>query len=96
MEEHNREQLKQQNSANNPIARILATTSTRGKQYCGRAQYIKNESSVEPILNICRGARVQISGRNFEPDWGQYNEAFGTVVQIVFNENENPLDGTLP
>jgi hypothetical protein len=57
---------------------------------------MKNESSVEPILNICRGARVQISGRNFEPDWGLYNGAVGTVVEIVFNENENPLDGTLP
>ena len=84
MEEHNREQLKQQHSANNPIARLLATTSSRGKQYHGRAKCMKNESSVEPILNICRGARVQISGRNFEPDWGLYNGAIGTVVEIVF------------
>lgn len=96
MEEHNREQLKQQHSAKNPIARLLATTSSRGKQYRGRAKCMKNESSVEPILNICQGARVQISGKNFEPDWGLYNGAVGTVVEIVFNENENPLDGTLP
>ena len=96
MEEHNREQLKQQHSTKNPIARLLATTSSRGKQYRGRAKCMKNESSVEPILNICRGARVQISGKNFEPDWGLYNGAVGTVVEIVFNENENPLDGTLP
>ena len=39
---------------------------------------------------------MQISGKNFEPDWGLYNGAVGTVVEIVFNENENPLDGTLP
>jgi hypothetical protein len=96
MEEHNREQLKQQHSTKNPIARLLATTSSRGKQYRGRAKCMKKESSVEPILNICRGATVQISGKNFEPDWGLYNGAVGTVVEIVFNENENPLDGTLP
>ena len=96
MEEHNREQLKQQHSAKNLIARLLATTSSKGKQYHGRAKCMKKESSVEPILNICRGARMQISGRNFEPDWGLYNGAVGTVVEIVFNENENPLDGTLP
>ncbi len=53
MEENNREQLKQQHSANNPIARLLATTSSRGKQYHGRAKCMKNESSVEPILYIC-------------------------------------------
>ncbi len=39
---------------------------------------------------------MQISGRNFEPDWGLYNGAVGTVVEIVFNKNESPLDGTLP
>ena len=48
MEEHNRERLKQQNTSNNPIARILATTSSRGKQYRGRAQCMKNESAVDP------------------------------------------------
>ena len=86
MEEHNREQLKQQHSTKNPIARLLATTSSKGKQYHGRAKCMKKESSVEPILNICRGARVQISGRNFEPDWGLCNGAVGTVAEIVFNE----------
>jgi hypothetical protein len=28
------------------------------------------ESDIDPILNICRGAKVQITGKNFEPDWG--------------------------
>jgi hypothetical protein len=56
MEEHNREQIKQQHSANNPIARILATTSSRGKQYHGRAQYMINESTVESFLKyLLRG-----------------------------------------
>ena len=89
MEEHNREQLKEQHSAKNLIAWLLATTSSKEKQYHGRAKCMKKESSVEPILNICWGARMQISGRNFEPDWGLYNGAVGTVVEIVFNENEN-------
>jgi hypothetical protein len=62
-------------------------TSSSGKQYYGRAQCMKNESTVETILNICQG-RVQISNKNFEPDWGLYNGEIGTVVEIVINENK--------
>jgi hypothetical protein len=47
-------------------------------------------------LNVCRGAKVQISGKNFEPDWGLYNGAVGKVIETVFKENENLLDGTQP
>jgi hypothetical protein len=31
-----------------------------------------------------------------QPDWGLFNGTVGTVKEIVFNKDENPLDGTLP
>ena len=48
------------------------------------------------VTNICRGARVQITGRNFEPDWGLYNGAIGTVKEIVYSADESPIEGHFP
>ncbi len=45
------------------------------------------------MLNICREAKVQISGKNFEPDWGLFSGALGVVKDIVFKEEESRLDG---
>jgi len=44
----------------------------------------KQDNGIEPILNICQGAKVQISGKNYEPDWGLFNGAVGTVQEIVY------------
>ncbi len=56
----------------------------------------KKDNEIHPILNICREAKVQISGKNFEPDWGLFNGALGVVNEILFKEEEYPLDGYLP
>jgi hypothetical protein len=55
----------------------------------------KKDNDIEPILNICQGAKVQISGKNYEPDWGLFNGAVGKVQEIVYLKDESPLDGTL-
>lgn len=96
MNEHNRQKLKEEHSKSNPIAKIPASTTSRGITYKGIAKCMRNETSINSSLNVCRGAKVQISGKNFEPDWGLYNGAVGEVIEIVFQENENPLDGTHP
>ncbi len=54
------------------------------------------QSDIDPVLNICRGARVQIMGKNFEPDWGLFNGAVGDVIEIVYKESQSPLDGSCP
>ena len=56
----------------------------------------KQVNDIEPILNICQGAKVPISGKNYEPDWGLFNGAVGKVQEIVYLKDESPLDGTLP
>ncbi len=60
-----------------------------------KAFIIFSQIAAVPVVNICRGAKVQLMGRNFEPDWGLYNGSIGTVKEIVFERDENPLDGTL-
>jgi hypothetical protein len=43
-------------------------------------------------LNCCHESRVQLTGKNFEPDWGLFNRTQGTIKEIIYNENESPLD----
>jgi hypothetical protein len=50
---------------------------------------------IDAVLNICRESNVQIYGKNFEPDCGLYNGAVGTVKEIVYDKNGNPLDGPI-
>ena len=96
MKEHNLERLKAQHSYENPVARLKAISTSKGKLLRNIPKCFKQDNQIEPVSNICRGAKVQLAGRNFEPDWGLYNGSIGTVKEIVFNKGESPLDGTLP
>ena len=99
MQEHNRQKLKEQNSEDNPVARIHTTTTSYDKKYRGVTKHFARQQSQNAIpttVNICRGAKVQLTGKNFEPDWGLYNGSIGTVIEIIFNENEHPLEGYQP
>jgi hypothetical protein len=44
----------------------------------------------------CREASAQINWGNFDPDWGLYNGSMGTVIKIMYGEDENPNDGSFP
>ena len=93
---HNMEKLKEMQSEQNPVARISAVcTDATGTKYSGRSSHFKKHD-LPFVTTICRGAKVQITGRNLEPSWGLYNGSKGTVVEIIYNKGENPLDGTLP
>jgi hypothetical protein len=96
MQEHNWERLKAKHSINNPIARMRVKGRSKGKEIRNLPKCFKQDSDIEPVLNICREAKVQLMGKNFEPDWGLFNGSIGIVKEIVFNKDENPLDGTLP
>ena len=96
MIEHNWEKLKKQHSATNPVARIQTQTTSKTITYKGCVKCFTKESDIDPMLNICRGAKVQITGKNFEPDWGLFNGAMGKVIEIVYEKDASPLDGTFP
>jgi hypothetical protein len=57
---------------------------------------MRKECNIDPILNCCHESRVQLTGKNFEPDWGLFNGTQGTIKEIVYKENESPLDYKLP
>jgi hypothetical protein len=96
MIEHNWEKLKEEHSPTNPVARIQTQTTSKGITYKGHARCINKESDIDPVLNISHGAKVQITGKNFEPVWGLYNGSVGKVIEIIYEKNTSPLDGTLP
>ena len=89
----NRIKLQQTHSQENPVARIRAKTVKRGIQVSNNSHY---DDSTPPCTNLCRGARVSITGCNIHPAWGLYNGSIGTVLDIVFKPGESPNTGNLP
>jgi len=57
---------------------------------------MRKECDIDPILNCSRESRVQLTGNNFEPDWGLFNRTQGTIKEIIYKDNESPLDYKLP
>jgi len=53
---------------------------------------MRKECDIDPVLNCCYEARVQLNGKKIETDWGLFNGTQGTIKEIVYKENENPLD----
>jgi len=53
---------------------------------------MRKECDIDPILNCSRESRVQLTGNNFEPDWGLFNGTQGTIKEIKYKENESSLD----
>ncbi len=70
MGEHIREKLKNQHSSKNSVARIQTSTLKNGIRCNDVTKCFKKEYDIDPVLSICKGAKVQICGKNFEPGWG--------------------------
>ena len=94
--EHNWNTIKEIHSSSNPVARIQNQTTSKNITYNGKTKCIRKESDIDPVLNCCRETRVQLTGKNFEPDWGLFNGTQGTIKEIVYNKNESPLDYKFP
>jgi hypothetical protein len=45
---------------------------------------------------LCRDTMVEITKLDIEPNWGLFNGAIGTMVDIIFRQGENPNEGHLP
>lgn len=95
MEEFNLQQLVAQATEDNPIAIIKSIVSPNSRKSKTIAKHFDNESTPTATA-FCRGARVQLCCRNFNPTWGLYNGALGTVREIVFQAGKNPNNGDIP
>ena len=58
------------------------------------------QSTSPNVSRICVGAKVSLRGQNFQPNWGLYNGAIGTVKEIRYRKRNgkklSPNDGDLP
>jgi hypothetical protein len=92
---YNRAKLREVHTPNNPVARVRPHY-TDDDDIPKQRQPRHFDNQVDPATYICRNARVEIKGRNILPQLGLYNGAMGTVLDIVYNEGENPNEGDLP
>ncbi len=90
----NREHLFKQHSAENPVAIIHSYTTKNGKQISHSNHYEKDQ--LPDTGEICREAKVQLTGANLYPRKGLYNGAMGVVKDIVFDKSHSPNFGDFP
>ena len=80
----------------NPVAIIKnkgkSKASNNGKAI--NSHFDREQTPMSTMM--CRDSRVCIRGRNFMPEFGLYNGAMGTVVEIVYRDNESPNDNHQP
>jgi hypothetical protein len=57
---------------------------------------MRKECDIDPVLNCCYEARVQLNGKKIETDWGLFNGTQGTIKEIVYKESESVLDYKFP
>ena len=92
---HNHQKLSEISSSTNPVAILKAQwSSSRSKKAMSSYTHFKDPPPAATVLS--RGAMVKITGKNFEPDWGLFNNAVGIVEEIVFREGTDPNNGDLP
>jgi hypothetical protein len=89
---HNLNKLKQCHCHDRPAAFCRVTS----KGPYGKAVSSHFTSPAPETSIFCVDSKVAIDGKNFCPEWGLHNSACGTVMEIVFKENEDPNKGDLP
>jgi len=89
---HNLQKLVEKSSPTNPVAVIRAVS--KGPNGKGISRHFDSDTPNSSL--ICKNAKVAIECRNLVPIWGLHNGACGTVVDIIFNEGENPNHGDHP
>jgi hypothetical protein len=92
-DDHNLQKLCQESSALNPVAILKSKYCSNVGSKVFKSHFdVKND--VTPLL--CRGCMVSIQGKNFNPKWGLYNGALGTIIDLHFRVGSNPNCGDLP
>ena len=92
---HNSLALLKANTEENPVAKLKASTTKRNGMEPGNAAHYEPDR-MPPRVNICKTAKVQLTGYNPRPEWGLYHGSRGTVIDIVFAFGESPNNNDLP
>ena len=98
-QEFNLQQINELTSEDNPLflcqTQFKRRPDRNGVVRPGIKKHFKDGDIPSKCL-LCIGAKVAISGKNFQPTWGLYNGALGTVKGIKFADGERPGMGHLP
>ena len=73
------------------LGSMMQTTRRRGG-----SKHVFGDVVAPSVTMLCRDAQVSLSGKNYMPEWGLCRNAFGNVVEIVFDEGKDPNAGDLP
>jgi len=88
--EYNLSNIYKQQSEENPVAmiknKLVKTTKTNDSDL----------TCIPKTTIICRGAKVCIRGKNFNPQLGLFNGSIGTVIEIVYKQGHSPNQGHFP
>ena len=93
----NQQQLEGIANELNPVA-VCTSRDTTISNKLSRSQVNNHLREVLDMKTtyLCRGAVVEITFVNLKPKLGLFNGARGTVVDLVFEEGDNPNAGDLP
>ena len=95
--EHNYRKLSDISSDTNPVA-LLKTQWQSSNKKLTTAKIMSHFKSPPPTATmISRGAIVKCVEKNFNPQWGLFNNSIGEVKEIVFDPSHaDPNNGDLP
>ncbi len=94
-DEFNMQMLGNQATARNPAALIQSVWKS-GKKLTSKTMAQHFDDPPPAATLICRGAVVRLVGKNIEPDFGLFNNAIGTVEEVVFKPGKDPNNGDQP
>ena len=83
--------LEYNRQPNHPVAKIKAVNNGR---HAMKADSNK-AGGLLSLLYLCRDSKVMLVV-NLKADWGLYNGAVGTVVDIVYKDGRRPTDDPAP
>ena len=72
---------------NHPVARIKTIDNGRHAQKADSSKAL----GLLPLLYLCRDSKVMLVA-NLKASWGLYNEAVGTVVDLLYKDGCRPTD----
>ena len=88
-DEFNYQKLQKVSSSSNPVALVKTKwESTSGKAAVRKAHFFQKPTSKMQQSVLSRGATVCLADRNFEPEWGLFNNSVGEAEEIIFEEKE--------
>lgn len=94
--DHNMTKLNELTDENNPVLLLQTQFRKENKKLTYNPKSHFERDSIPTTSLLCKEAKVAITGQNFQPNWGLYNGALGTVKGIKFKKDENPQTGHQP